>query len=200
MALVINCHEAMKTCSECKEQYANDRLVCLQCNKSLEDQSYLNWILWTLLLSVPLAIVLRLLGYRGAGMVLEVIIWEPALLAVLYPIAKVVQRIRDPSRPVLDEMKSVFGERANRIGLLIAIAFFGWFSWTMHGSHGEGRTPVSLMDPSWKDIVFWGRASVLLLLPVAGFLLVFDQGWRFFNLKIANTYAEQERRRVCSAN
>ena len=66
------------------------------------------------------------LGVYDGFSIIEVIVWSTTCLMILYPGFKLFQKIRDPSRPALREVLSVYSDRLSRVILIGLLALGCW--------------------------------------------------------------------------
>lgn len=179
--------ETTKTC--CGGHYPLGDLFCDECREALEETHYRLWIVVTFGAAAAIEWLFAHGGVLREFRATEAIMLGTLLLQLAYPLAKLVQKLRDPERHVLREMGSVFADRWSRVLFISA--------WIYVGLLWSGRLPKSpvgagnLVDPSDAPL----RAA-LVTTSLAGFaivsaLLLADQGLRFFDLRVANTYRQR---------
>lgn len=181
--------ESVKTC--CDGAYPLHELFCTQCGEALEETHYRMWIVVTLVAAAALEWWLAATGVLIKIRWPEVLMLEVLLLQLAYPAAKLVQKVRNPARPVLREMASVFADRWSRI-LFIAAWVFVALLWARLVPRSAGLTK-NLVDPSDA-----GVRHLLVQLDMIGFaiasaLILATQGIRFFDLRVPNTLSPRYR-------
>jgi hypothetical protein len=181
-------HPGGKTCSSCGRAFGLESVVCVPCEEVLENGHYLRWITVTSVMAIGAVVWMMRSGILDGFSIAQAFKIEAALLLVCYPAAKIVQKWREPERPVLREMGSVFAGRSDRIMVLCLLAF------ALLLAIGPLRpTPraAGAREGAWiLDGISWFVALGGLAACVA---IVIDQGKSFFDLRIRNTYVERFR-------
>lgn len=179
----------VKVC--CDEAYPLHDLFCAQCGEALEETHYRLWIVVTTVVAAATVWLLAhsdvLVKFRWP----DVLILEVFLLQIAYPAAKAFQKMRDPERPVLREMASVFADRWSRVLFIAA-----WVFIAMIWLRVVPRSTVAghnLVDPSMLPL-----RTAISTVSFAGFavtsaLVLVDQGPRFFDLRSSNTASPRRR-------
>jgi hypothetical protein len=183
----------VKTCPTCEDELEIQDLVCLDCGEVLEDGPYTSLCFGAVVSAAALHGGLVSLGLYGRFALTEVIILTSVIIAVTYPAVKLVQKRRDPERPILAEILSVYTDRSDRVFFLLILAACILIV-TGHAPAGAlTRTPVHpqfalvrFIATTWGVVFFtlWILASIL------------DQGLAFFDPRIANTYVHRERAKL----
>jgi hypothetical protein len=180
-----------KHCSSCGRSYDVGAVVCVPCEVVFEEAAYLRWIWVASALALVAVGLMTYFGILERFSISEAFKISAALLLLLYPLAKVVQKARDPRRPVLREMGSVFSGRFDR-ALVLALLLFAVL--TMGGGlHLPLRSASSLAYRPIRFAVDWFVTLVGLASVVA---IIIDQGTAFFDFRIRNTYVERYRHRA----
>ncbi len=157
-----------------------------RCGEILETRFYLRCVLVASVVALGLALVLVRVGWLSRFSSAEVIMMLTAILAVGYPAAKVVQKLRQPSRSILLEMGSVYTSRFDRVIIMSAIAAVvmlvsGMFTLSASELVHPDYAPIRAVW-IWTSITLWDLA-------VLGMIL--DQRLAFFDLRVANVYVDR---------
>jgi hypothetical protein len=167
--------------------------MCLQCGKALEDSTYLRFVWLTLWLAVGAHLIMYVLDVRGRGLILETLMTESALLIILYPLWKLIQKARSPHRRILREMGSILSDRPMRIILLGLLAMILVLGPTLLPGLLSGSGGLDLGGPGWYARFWLVRIWILLVGAIAvGIAAIIDQGRDFFDLRIRTTYLARE--------
>ncbi|MFC1799409.1 DUF4919 domain-containing protein [Candidatus Eisenbacteria bacterium] len=118
---------------------------------------------------------------------------ESALLIVLYPLWKLVQKVRSPHRRVLREMGSILSDRTMRAILLGLIVLLLVLSPILLPGLLRGSSGLDPDGPGWYTY-FWLVRMWILVAGAVGVAIaaVIDQGRVFFDPKIRTTYIARE--------
>jgi hypothetical protein len=174
-----------KHCPECNRRFSVDEVVCVKCETIFEERTYLSWIGITSVIALGLVWWMQRQGLLATFSLVEALKYEAALLLSMYPTAKLVQKIRDPRRPVLREMGSVFSSRSDRAMILMLML--------VYPAAFSGLFPRWL--PSSPQNAF--HLGIIGFVSIAGAIaclaIVFDQKLAFFDFRIRNTYVERYR-------
>ncbi|MEM8934053.1 MAG: hypothetical protein AAGE94_22870 [Acidobacteriota bacterium] len=190
----------MKTCPECSTLYPDDRLVCLECGEIFEDPPYTRFIGVTVVVGALLQLGVSGLGPTSLAFWKETFMHGALLLSIGYPSWKVVQKLREPSRPTLAEMGSVFGSRSDRLmllGLLLFLVYSAPTLWPTLTSLAVDGVANDAATPAWLASFRALRALILTLVAaVVPLAAMIDQGLAFFDPRVVDTYILREVQRV----
>lgn len=170
-------------CSGCGARTASGWLVCARCGQAFEDDTWVKAVWVTLALAVLVEVGLHLSGVRPWSIV-ELFMNETSFMVLGYAGLKVVQKLRQPERRVLDEAASIFSSRGMRLVLLamlllLAVAFAGA---APLGTWAEGSPGF------WR----WLRyALVIPAAPLVVALCIWRFGLPFFDLRVAQPLARR---------
>ena len=182
----------MKECPECERQYSIDRLICLDCVETLEDKTYLRFIWVTMAVAVIFHLWLQQWSELGRGLIREALKTEVFLLLISYPSWKVLQKLRNPKRRVLREMGSVFAERSDRLMVLGLSVFLLLSLPGLVSTLSSWELNLEPGRPLWLTWFLAVRLWVFLAALFVPIAVMIDQGWRFFDPRIQNTYSDRE--------
>lgn len=167
----------VQTCSDCGGRTASGWLVCARCGQPFEDDTWVNTVWVTVVLAGLVEVVAHLTGLRPWSLV-QLFMNETSFMVLGYTGLKVLQKVRDPARPVLDEALSVFSTRGMRLVLLLMLLMLG-LAFAMAaplGTWSEGAPGV------WR----WLRyALVIPATPLLVALCIWRFGLGFFDLRVA---------------
>lgn len=178
--------DTLKRCSSCGRSYPPDAVVCVGCEVVFEESPYLRWIGVTSVIALGIEWWLLRSGTIEAFSVLEAIEIGTALLLTGYPLSKLVQKLRDPRRPVLREMGSVWSGRWDRVLVLILLLFVPF-------AFAGGVKLMASVLPSDDGVPWYIDAYVGVGGLLAALAIVIDQKGAFFDFRIRNTYVERYR-------
>lgn len=185
----------MKNCSECNKAHLISSLICEDCEEILEELLYLRFVWGTLIIAILVQILFSNLGQHGAGFIFEVLMNEAFFLITSYPVWKIIQKIKEPERKILQEMGSIFSERSDRIMMIVLLimalflspkVFPALFSWEFK----QGSIETIWYLTFWI-IRTWVALLAMFFVPIA---IMVDQGFRFFDMRIPNTYLGRDQR------
>jgi hypothetical protein len=176
----------IKRCSSCGRTYPADAVVCVGCVVVFEETPYLTWVAVTSAIALGIEWWMLRSGRVRAFSVLEAIEIGTALLLTGYPIFKVVQKVRDPRRPVLREMGSVWSGRYDRALILMLLLFVPFV-------FAGGMKLLAPALPTDDGVPFYVDAYVGAGGLIAALAIVIDQKLAFFDFRIRNTYVERYR-------
>jgi hypothetical protein len=186
----------MKECPDCRKQYPVGRLICLDCFEILEEKVFLRFVWVTLALAVALQLAFQHLGVRGTGFLPEVFMNEAFLLVLSYPTWKLIQKLRDTRRQVLQEIGSLYSDRTGRLVLLGLLVFVIYLSPKILPALLLGTVMVDPADPVWYSMFWTVRAALLLAISIIPIAAIVDQGLTFFDPREPNTYLKREIEKV----
>lgn len=176
-----------KICPDCGAQSDRLLVLCGACGASLEGTLYLRFIYGTSLAAIGADFALWKLSLLERFSVPLAFQLEVALLLVSYPLFKLLTKLRDPRRRVAAEMGSAFASRYDRAlasSLIVLVVLIGLRLLRLGGLEPAlapelGQAKAAL---SWFNL---GGG----LLAVA--TMIRDQGLRFFDFRIRNTYQDR---------
>lgn len=181
-----------KECDACGRRYALSRTVCLDCDQGLDDAAYTRAVLFWLGIAALFEGGLYVSGGRtGGGLdyLGDAVQTAALLILVGWPLFKLVQKLREPARPVLRELGSLYADRVGR-GLVVALVGFVAYLW--HDGFDVPLVPVEASWIGWFDLVrIWG---FLVVGGLALLVTLLDQGLQFFDPRVRHTYSRRERR------
>lgn len=183
---------AVKRCGECKRHYPLQAIVCLECEEILEENSYLKFVWISIALSLVADLALVQLGVLQRWRIAEVLQFTGFLVFVGYPLWKVVQKIREPERPILRELGSIYTGRFDRAlitTMLLAVALV----WLDVIDTGGVATSKLLVNPEHVPIVRMFALTLMIIAIVSSIAMIIDQGLSFFDPRVKNTYIARER-------
>ena len=176
-----------KTCTDCDRVYPITALVCPQCEESFEIATYSRCFALAAALAALAIGALVLLDVLVSFAVAEMLVLSVTFTLILYPLAKLTHKRRDPERRVVLEAGSVWSGRRERALLLLLLAFAA----VVAIDGGELGSPSDLVEPSHASI----RTAVIAATVIAGLAVclaaMFDQGLRFFDPRVGNTYVDR---------
>lgn len=187
----------MKRCDTCGEDgfHATD-LVCLECEEVLENEPYLR-VCWAgITLAAALHGGLLWLGFYPHFSIPEVIVLCAAIIAILYTVQKIVQMRRDPERPVIAEILSVYTDRSDRIFFILILAAAALVFAGLDPTTSLRRVPI---DQRFATARFALTLYGFLFFTLWIFGSIRDQGVAFFDMRIANTCVDRERKKTLAA-
>jgi hypothetical protein len=178
-----------KVCSECGSEHPVHRVMC-DCGEALADGHYLRWVVGTLVVAVAIEAAAGQLDPTRA-FVRNVFVTESALMLMLYPLSKAVQKGQDPRRPVLAEMGSVMGAGHMRAAILAMVAAVIWLGATQGVQSLVPAVPTPGAPPlAWFD---FARSWVLRPLAVVALAaVVADQRLALLQPWTPNPYLARE--------
>jgi hypothetical protein len=139
--------------------------------------------------------IMAQLGVSVRGWLVETLMTESLLILLAYGSVKVGQKLRNRQRHVFDEFASVFSDRSGRLALLLTIVVSVWYGIALVALMLEGGQPFAPRagEPSWFTTFREIRGfSLLVFFPPIALLAVWRQGARFFDPRVACTYASRE--------
>lgn len=173
-----------KTCPECRATTDPVLILCGACGSPLEGTLYLRFIYGTSLAAIGADVALWKLSFIDRFSVPLAFQLEAALLLVAYPLFKLLTKLRDPRRRVASEMGSAFSSRYDRAlvtGLIALVVLIGLGVMRLGGlepaiAPGLGGAKAAL---NWFNLLGGLIAAVA---------MIRDQGLRFFDFRVRNTY------------
>lgn len=171
-----------KICPECAARSEPLLILCEGCGASLEGTLYLRFIYGTSLAAIGADLLLWKLSFIDRFSVPLAFQLEVALLLVSYPLFKLITKLRDPRRRVASEMGSAFSSRYDRAivtGLIVFVLLIGLGLLRLDGLEPAVDLGGARYALSWFTLLGG-------LLAVAA--MIRDQGLRFFDFRIQNTY------------
>lgn len=186
--------ERTMTCTECGSILEPGQLACSGCGDLPEEATFLRWVWIGIIPAAALHFILGRFGIEGSGFLRETFMTLSLVVLPGYGVTKIVQKLRDPSRPVLDEAVSVFSDRFGRVLLIVLVVVAAWYVvpavyLTAAGFKFRPSTP----EPLWFTRYVQLRWLVMCFVSVFGLFAILRQGPQFFNPYVRSTY---ERRRV----
>lgn len=186
-----------KHCSDCGILWGSSDFVCAACGKIFEEAVFLRWVALTTVVAGIFHFIVARLGVPGRGWLAETLMTESLLMLLTYGTVKVGQKLRNPQRRVFDEFTSVFSDRWGRLVLLLAIGVAVWFGITLVSLILEEGRPFAPRagEPAWFTTFREMRGFIAMgCLPPIAFFAVWRQGSRFFDPRVACTYAPSDYR------
>ncbi len=177
----------MKRCSQCEVPNGLPELFCGACGQVLEESTYLRAIAICSALSVATHGVLRLVGVYTRFSVAELFVLATFFLMVLYPAYKLLQKRREPERPIGREMLSVHGDRWSRV-ILLALLVLGASFLLKPNSLGLIAGKPLIVHEGFKALRYWVSLSVGVVGYAVALIIVWTQGWAFFDPRVEHTY------------
>lgn len=176
-----------KTCSDCRATSDPVSILCGACGSPLETTLYLRFIYGTSLAALGADFALWKLSLIDRFSIPLAFQLEVALLLLAYPLFKLFTKLKDPRRRVASEMGSAFSSRYDRLlamGLIVFVILIGLGLVRLGGlelavAPGLGGARTAL---SWFSLL-GGLIAVVAMIR--------DQGLRFFDLRVRNTYQDR---------
>ncbi len=177
----------MKSCGDCRTENDSLEILCSACGSPLDTKIYLRCIYATSVLALAGVATLRVLQLVDRFSIPLAFELEVAALLVVYPLIKLWTKLRQPSRRVGREMGSVFSPRYDR-ALVTALLVFVSLIWF-------GALRIEGLQGPLDSRLTHAKHALDLLVTVGGLAavaaMIRDQGPRFFDFRVANTYADR---------
>jgi len=181
----------VKKCSECNRVYSQSVLVCEFCREALEDSTYSRICLAGMAVALGWQGLLYLTNLSRESFWSEAFINATVFLILIYCAVKLLDKVREPERPVLREIESVLSGRLYRLAflaLLVYLAFNIGLPLFIVGSAisgieepGHGFTHIYGQYQSIRRVVLFGAPLLTVI------LLLQKQGLRFFDFRQPNS-------------